>query len=102
MRIHTGERPFQCHHCSKRFAQNNDCKAHIRRHTGERYQCDVCSVSFIQHYLLTHHKKDVHGIDAKSHISRLTKFDPNTTQSQDETIESKSETDGAEIALEEN
>ena len=29
------EKPYQCNFCVKSFAQGNDLKAHIRRHTGE-------------------------------------------------------------------
>lgn len=61
-------------HCPRSFSQGNDLKAHIRRHTGERYNCDQCSSSFIQLYLLNNHKKNVHGIEAKSAISRVSKF----------------------------
>lgn len=50
-------------------------KAHVRRHTGERYQCEHCEASFIQIYLLKNHRKNAHGIDTQSNISRLTKFE---------------------------
>lgn len=75
-----GERPYQCPHCVKRFAQGNDLKAHVRRHTGERYKCDVCGAGFIQGYHLTSHKRTVHGIDMKSHIRRVTKIPPSNQQ----------------------
>lgn len=71
-----GERPYKCPHCVKSFAQGNDLKAHVRRHTGERYKCDICNEGFIQGYHLTQHKRNVHGIDMKSHIRRVEKFIP--------------------------
>lgn len=80
MRVHTGDKPYQCPHCVKRFAQGNDLKAHVRRHTGERYKCDICAAGFIQGYHLTQHKRNVHGIEMKSHIRRVTKFLPNNAQ----------------------
>ncbi|XP_019773306.1 zinc finger protein 814 isoform X2 [Dendroctonus ponderosae] len=71
MRTHTGEKPYQCTYCDAAFAQGNDLKAHIRRHTGERFQCDLCSESFLMGYLLTQHKRTVHGLNVVSNIRRL-------------------------------
>lgn len=61
MRTHTGEKPYQCTYCEAAFAQGNDLKAHIRRHTGERFHCELCSESFLMGYLLTQHKRNIHG-----------------------------------------
>lgn len=61
MRTHTGEKPYQCTYCDAAFAQGNDLKAHIRRHTGERFQCELCTDTFLMGYLLTQHKRNVHG-----------------------------------------
>lgn len=109
MRVHSGEKPYQCPHCVKCFAQGknthiphslfrsvaqtmltmshltsnalgNDLKSHVRRHTGERYKCELCGAGFIQGYHLTQHKRNVHGIALESHIRRVTKFLPSTMQ----------------------
>ncbi|XP_025831304.1 zinc finger protein 420 isoform X4 [Agrilus planipennis] len=71
MRTHTGEKPYQCTYCDAAFAQGNDLKAHIRRHTGERFHCDLCNESFLMGYLLTQHKRTVHGLNVVSNIRRL-------------------------------
>ncbi|XP_022235870.1 early growth response protein 1-like isoform X2 [Limulus polyphemus] len=47
IRIHTGQKPFQCRICMRSFSRSDHLTTHIRTHTGEKpFSCDLCGRRF--------------------------------------------------------
>uniref|UniRef100_A0A8C2XAA5 C2H2-type domain-containing protein n=1 Tax=Cyclopterus lumpus TaxID=8103 RepID=A0A8C2XAA5_CYCLU len=47
VRVHTGQRPFQCRICMRGFSRSDHLTTHIRTHTGEKpFSCAECGRRF--------------------------------------------------------
>lgn len=47
IRIHTGQKPFQCRICMRSFSRSDHLTTHVRTHTGEKpFSCDMCGRKF--------------------------------------------------------
>lgn len=78
LRIHTGQKPFQCHICLRCFSRSDHLTTHIRTHTGEKpFACDVCGRRFARSDERKRHKK-VHDKEMVHQVNRnLQSTEPN-------------------------
>ncbi|XP_065088756.1 zinc finger protein 624-like [Ochlerotatus camptorhynchus] len=57
------QKPYKCSYCTDSFYTASDLKYHVTRHTGEKmHGCEICGQAFRFRHLLTHHKKNKHGM----------------------------------------
>ena len=64
MTIHTGEKPYKCSFCDKKFRTEYEHKMHELRHKGELPQCPVCGGRYValrKHML-------IHSADSYEHV----------------------------------
>jgi len=74
IRIHTGQKPFQCRICMRGFSRSDHLTTHIRTHTGEKpFTCDACGRKFA--------RSDEKKRHAKVHLKQRVKREHNKSKS---------------------
>jgi uncharacterized Zn-finger protein len=68
----SGEKPFSCALCPKRFTQASSLSVHMKIHGEKEFKCDICEKSYSQEAFLLKHKlkhKEEHQTNFHSALS---------------------------------
>ncbi|XP_039279537.1 zinc finger protein 184 isoform X2 [Nilaparvata lugens] len=62
MRVHSGERPFECTICKWKFPRKDHLKRHMDTHTGVKpHKCSICDKTYRRSTHLNRHRKSHTG-----------------------------------------
>lgn len=66
--IHSGETPFQCNYCEKRYGSRSSLQYHTLTHFEKRYKCNYCTKQFnrkklFNEHIEKHHHQEKHHLD---------------------------------------
>ena len=77
------QKKYTCSMCGYSVSRLDNYKRHMRRHTGQMHQCDVCGAQFVCKYGMQKHKEQKHGVefvnydDTPDSLSLAAMFSPN-------------------------